>query len=72
MLLQLTNGQTIIAEKKCNCKNHSGPHWIYLNTVWKEKNNKIKGLQHTVEEIKRLKRWERVLQDNGVLNISGY
>lgn len=69
MILYKTDGTAEIAKKKCNCKNHSGPHWLYLDTLWQDNNKKLKSVERVIAEIKRLKRFERAMQENGVLEI---
>lgn len=69
MLFYMNDGTAQIARKKCNCKNHLEPHWIYLNNEWKRRNRQIKGINQTIEEIKRLKALEREMRKHDVLEI---
>lgn len=65
----MTNGTAQIAKKKCNCACHTGPHWIYANEKLKLENSRLRGSDRIIAEIKRLKKLECVMQDNGVLEI---
>jgi hypothetical protein len=26
---------------ECNCLHHNGPHWLHMDTLWKEKNHAL-------------------------------
>jgi len=69
MILYKSDGTAEIGRKKCNCKNHTGPHWIYLDEQWKQNNKSLKGINRTIAEIKRLKRLETTMQDLGILEV---
>lgn len=44
MKLRLTDGRMVEAEKDCSCLDtiHNGPHWIYLDGLDRQRNEKLR------------------------------
>ena len=41
MKFQMANGTVRDAVKDCDCLTHSGPHWLYMDAFWKERNREL-------------------------------
>jgi hypothetical protein len=63
---RLADGRTVVAEKDCTCLDtiHNGPHWLYTNDLWSERNHKLlatgnaRGFISEDEARVKEKRWE--------------
>ena len=67
----MDDGTAIIPKKKCYCKNHRGPHWVYLDQKSRLENMSLPGLQNAYAELDRMKKLEREMNKYGVLHIFG-
>lgn len=75
MKLRLQDGRVVEAEKDCNCLEaiHTGPHWIYVNDLWRAANQQllvtgnVRG--HIHEEVPRLGEKRRMMELLGVVEI---
>jgi hypothetical protein len=41
MKAELLTGEIVTLEKGCNCITHNEPHWVHMDTAWRESNRKM-------------------------------
>lgn len=41
MIGERQDGTRFTLEKDCNCASHDGPHWIYMDRLWRDKNKAL-------------------------------
>jgi 2C-methyl-D-erythritol 2,4-cyclodiphosphate synthase len=73
MKLKLTDGMTIEAEKDCMCQDHDGPHWLYMNDLWRASNERLRAIGnirgYIVAEIPRLAEKRHEMTSRGITEI---
>lgn len=76
----LGDGSVIRLTKDCNCCNHDGPHFLYMDAYWKSNNavyaeegrKKGSGLiieSAAKEEVRRLQEKSRFFKDRGIVRL---
>ena len=59
MRFKLADGTIVEAVKDCGCVDHDGPHWLYMDDLWKASNQKLRDAGNVrgfiVAELHRLK-----------------
>lgn len=59
--------------KDCHCRTHSGPHWLHMDTLWRDRNRRLMGAGnvrgYVVEERDRLGALAREMLAHGVTQI---
>lgn len=69
----LASGELIEAKQDCACRHtHPGPHWVYIDDLWRTKNKKLlpnnpRGFIH--EELARLKEKQFVMERHGIVEV---
>jgi len=59
----LVSGEVVTAGQDCGCRNHNGPHWLYINDLWRKRNQELLNGGNVrgfiVEDLARIreKRW---------------
>jgi hypothetical protein len=41
MKAELLTGEIVTLEKGCNCITHNEPHWVHMDTAWRNSNRKM-------------------------------
>ena len=76
----LENGSIIRLIKDCNCCNHDGPHFLYMDSCWKnqtesyaeegkKKGNPLIIESAAKEEVRRLQEKQRFFKDRGIVKL---
>jgi hypothetical protein len=42
MEARLTDGSVVAMKKDCDCRNHDGPHWLYMDSLWRAGNEQLR------------------------------
>lgn len=69
MQAKLTTGKIIELKQDCSCITHTGPHWLHMNDLWRERNRSLTGLGLYQEEIRRLDEKEQYMISLGIEEI---
>lgn len=66
-------------EQDCSCITHTGPHWLHMQRLWRDKNrellasgSRLGNMAFVREEEQRLKQLEREMVQRGLQTVPGY
>ena len=73
MKAKLESGEIIELVQDCECITHSGPHWLHINDMWRNRNSELLHQgnlrAHIEEECRRLAEKEHELVSRGIVEI---
>jgi len=73
MKAELADGLIVELQKDCDCVTHDGPHWIYMDKLWRMMNQELLNIGTDLacngfakEDLARLQIKEREMQRQGI------